>query len=223
MGQVRACLPYDAVVCLRQACFFFGGADFFFAKRLFFRYGEGCEGRASRATVGVTAKDNGGACFPLDFGITPTKGRQPSHPHRSGFFCSFHATCVPICEWLATTDPPRLIALTSLPPTFIHFHPSKATIPPQKRNIPYWYCLQCTPSLILPPSSLISWQKSNSNIHSGCFKCFKCFGCFRCFISLLDHKTARFWSKSEQNRCFKCYKPAAPNQAANPQKRYFTV
>ena len=42
--------------------FFFGGADFFFAKRLFFRYGEGCEGRASRATVGVTAKDNGGAC-----------------------------------------------------------------------------------------------------------------------------------------------------------------
>ena len=82
---------------LRKAAgvFFFGGADFFFAKRLFFRYGEGCEGRASRATVGVTAKDNGGACFPLDFGITPTKGRQPSHPHRSGFFCSFHATCAP--------------------------------------------------------------------------------------------------------------------------------
>ena len=45
--------------------------------------------------MGVTAKDNGGACFPLDFGIIPTKGRQPSHPHRSGFFCSFHATCVP--------------------------------------------------------------------------------------------------------------------------------
>ena len=75
--------------------FFFGGADFFFAKRLFFRYGEGCEGRASRASVGVTAKDNGGACFTLDFGIIPTKGRQPSHPHRSGFFCSFHATYVP--------------------------------------------------------------------------------------------------------------------------------
>ena len=98
-------------VCGRRV--FFGGADFFFAKRLFFRYGEGCEGRASRATVGVTAKDNGGACFPLDFGITPTKGRQPSHPHRSGFFCSFHATCVPTCEWLATTDPPRLIALAA--------------------------------------------------------------------------------------------------------------
>ena len=153
MPSIRCCSVFAAGV------FFFGGADFFFAKRLFFRYGEGCEGRASRATVGVTAKDNGGACFPLDFGITPTKGRQPSHPHRSGFFCSFHATCVPTCEWLATTDPPRLIALTSLPPTFVLFHPTKPTMPtttPGKRNIPYWYCLQCTPSLILPPSSLIS-------------------------------------------------------------------
>ncbi|MDD6832179.1 MAG: hypothetical protein PUE80_03345, partial [bacterium] len=44
---------------------------------------------------GVTAKDNGGACFPLDFDIMPTIGRQPSHPHRSGFFYSFHATYVP--------------------------------------------------------------------------------------------------------------------------------
>ena len=128
MPSIRCCSVFAAGV------FFFGGADFFFAKRLFFRYGEGCEGRASRATVGVTAKDNGGACFPLDFGITPTKGRQPSHPHRSGFFCSFHATCVPTCEWLATTDPPRLIALTSRPPTFIHFHPSKATTPPRKKQ-----------------------------------------------------------------------------------------
>ena len=107
MPSIRCCSVFAAGV------FFFGGADFFFAKRLFFRYGEGGEGRASRATVGVTAKDNGGACFPLDFGITPTKGRQPSHPHRSGFFCSFHATCVPTCEWLATTDPPRLIALAA--------------------------------------------------------------------------------------------------------------
>ena len=86
MPSIRCCSVFAAGV------FFFGEADFFFAKRLFFRYGEGCEGRASRATVGVTAKDNGGACFPLDFGITPTIGRQPSHPHRSGFFCSFHAT-----------------------------------------------------------------------------------------------------------------------------------
>ena len=128
MPSIRCCSVFAAGV------FFFGGADFFFAKRLFFRYGEGCEGRASRATVGVTAKDNGGACFPLDFGITHTIGRQPSHPHRSGFFCSFHATYVPTCEYLATTDPPRLIALTSLPPTFIHFHPSKATTPPRKKQ-----------------------------------------------------------------------------------------
>ena len=39
-----------------------------------------------------------------------------------------------------------------------------------------------------------------------CSKCFGCFRCFRCFISLLDQKNARFWSKSEQNRCFKCFK-----------------
>ena len=64
---------------------FFGVADFFFAKRLFFRNGEGGEWRAWRATVGVKAKDNGGACFTLDFDITPTKGRQPSHPHRGDF------------------------------------------------------------------------------------------------------------------------------------------
>ena len=77
---------------------------------------------------------------------------------------------------------------------------SIASIHPKKRNIPYWYCLPCTPSLTLPPSSLKCLQKSNPNIHSKCIRCFKCFGCFRCFISLLDHKTARFWSKSEQTR-----------------------
>ena len=71
--------------------FFFGVADFFFAKRLFFRNGEGGEWRASRVTVGMKAKDNGGACFTLDFGITHTIGRQPSHPHRGDFlFFSIH-------------------------------------------------------------------------------------------------------------------------------------
>ena len=84
---------------------------------------------------------------------------------------------------------------------FVLFHPSKAPPShPKKRNIPYWYCPLCTPSLTLPPSSLKCLQKSNPNIHRKCFRCFKCFGCFRCFISLLDHKTARFWSKSEQTR-----------------------
>ena len=85
-------------------------------------------------------------------------------------------------------------------PTFYSL-PSIKTPPshPKKRNIPYWYCPLCTPSLTLPPSSLKCLQKSNPNIHRKCFRCFKCFGCFRCFISLLDHKTARFWSKSELN------------------------
>ena len=81
----------------------------------------------------------------------------------------------------------------------IQFVWSIASIHPKKRNIPYWYCLQCTPSLTLPPSSLKCLQNYNPNIHKECFRCFKCFGCFGCFISDLDHKTARFWSKSELN------------------------
>ena len=108
--------------------------------------------------------------------------------------------------------PPRLLltathrrSFFSAKRLFVLFHPSKATkpinptIPPKKRNIPYWYCLQCTPSLTLPPSSFTCLQNYNPNIHRKCFRCFKCSGCFRCFISLLDHKTARFWSKSELN------------------------
>ena len=98
------------------------------------------------------------------------------------------------------------LALTSPPPIFCSLPSIQSpTIPPKKWNIPYWYCLQCTPSLTLPPSSLKCLQNYNPNIHRKCFRCFKCFGCFRCFISLLDHKTARFWSKSEQNRCFSNY------------------
>ena len=76
---------------------------------------------------------------------------------------------------------------------------SVASIHPENSNIPYWYCPLCTPSLTLSPSSLKCLQKSNPGIHRKCIRCFKCFGCFRCFISLLDHKTARFWSKSELN------------------------
>ena len=53
---------------------------------------------------------------------------------------------------------------------------------PKKRNIPFWYCPLCTPSLTLPPSSLKCLQKSNPGIHIKCFRCFKCFGCFRCFM-----------------------------------------
>ena len=85
MPPIRCC----SFFCGRRV--FFGGADFFFAERLFFRNGEGGEWRASRVTVGVMAKDNGGACFPLDFNITHTIGRQPSPPHRGDFlFFSIH-------------------------------------------------------------------------------------------------------------------------------------
>ena len=125
-----------------------------------------------------------------------------------------------LCQKIAPPSTALSFKTHTPPWLFVLFHPTK---PPPNKNIPYWSCLPWTPSLTLPPSSLKCWQKSNPGIHRQCFRCFKCFGCFRCFISLLDHKTARFWSKSEQNKCFKCSKPAAPNQAANPQKRYFTV
>ena len=58
---------------------------------------------------------------------------------------------------------------------FVLFHSSKAPSHQKKRNIPYWYCPLCTPSLTLPPSSLKCLQKSNPNIHRKCFGCFKCF------------------------------------------------
>ena len=103
----------------------------------------------------------------------PTQGLQPSHP-RHPTFCSF--------------------------PSIEPHHPTNSHHSTQnKRNNPYWYCPLCTPSLTLPPSSLKCLQNYNPNIHRKCFRCFKCSGCFRCFISLLDHKTARFWSKSELN------------------------
>ena len=105
---------------------------------------------------------------------------------------------------------------------FVHFHPSQAISSTKKRNIPYWYCLLCTPSLTLPPSSLKCLQKSNPNIHRKCFRCFKCFGCFRCFISLLDHKTARFWSKSEQTRKIGTLPPPPYNGCAKHPKKQFT-
>ena len=46
VAEAGACLPYDAVAFFAVGVVFFGVADFFFAKRLFFRNGEGGEGRA---------------------------------------------------------------------------------------------------------------------------------------------------------------------------------
>ena len=151
--------------------FFFGKADFFSAKRLFFRAARDVSG-AHRvppwARVEIKLK--------MSF---QALSHSPSHERAS--------------------------ALTSPPPDFLFIsipqcpQPHNPHHPTQNSNIPYWYCLPSTPSLTLPPSSLKCLQKSNPNIHRKCFRCFKCFGCFRCFISLLDHKTARFWSKSELN------------------------
>ena len=38
---------------------------------------------------------------------------------------------------------------------FVLLHPSKATLAPPKKELLYWYCPLRTPSLTLPPSSLI--------------------------------------------------------------------
>ena len=134
--------------------FFFGEADFFFAKRLFFR----------------AARDVSGAhCVP------------PWARVEIKLKMSFQALS-------HSSAHERASALTSPPPTFCSLpyhqahHPPNPSSHPKKRNIPYWYCLQCTPSLTLPPSSLKCLQKSNPNIHRKCFRCFKCFGCFRCFM-----------------------------------------
>ena len=174
--------------------FFFGEADFFFAKRLFFR----------------AARDVSGAhCVP------------PWARVEIKLKMSFQALS-------HSSAHERASALTSPPPTFCSLpyhqahHPPNPSSHPKKRNIPYWYCLQCTPSLTLPPSSLKCLQKSNPNIHRKCFRCFKCFGCFRCFISFLDHKTARFWSKSEQTRKIGTHPPPSSNGYGKHPKRQFT-
>ena len=141
----------------------------------------------------------------------------------AGFDCK---RTVPLQSFLAfshLSSHARASALTSPPPTFCSL-PSIQSTPshPKKRNIPYWYCPLCTPSLTLPPSSLKCLQKSNPNIHRKCFRCFKCFGCFRCFISLLDHKTARFWSKSELNPQTTGIAPPPYNGCRKHPKRRFT-
>ena len=131
------------------------------------------------------------------------------------------------------SDEPRSVGCGTSPPNPSSIHQvesiqsvgsvgSIASIPPQKCNILYWYCLPCTPSLTLPPSSLKCLQKSNPGIHRKCFRCFKCFGCFRCFISLLDHKTARFWSKSEQTRKIGTHPPPPYNGCGKHPKKQFT-
>ena len=126
----------------------------------------------------------------LVFGFIPirrlTKGLQPSHPRLPTVYS---------LPYIKTHQIP-------IPP-----HPAPRLSHSKKGTVPIGIALLFTPSLTLPPSSLKCLQKSNPNIHSKCIRCFKCFGCFRCFISLLDHKTAPFWSKSEQTRKIDTHPP----------------
>ena len=89
---------------------------------------------------------------------------------------------------------------------------------PIKRNIPYWYCLQCTPSLTLPPSSLKCLQKSNSNIHYSVPGVSSVSGVS---CSLLDYKIAPFWSKSELNpQTLRVMPPPYYGCGKHPKRRY---
>ena len=141
----------------------------------------------------------------------PRKGFSPHIP-APRLFVHFHTTM--------PKSPPNPSSIHQV--ESIQFVGSIASFHPKKRNIPYWYCLQCTPSLTLPPSSLKCLQNYNPNIHRQCFGCSKCFGCFRCFISLLDHKTARFWSKSEQTRKIGTHPPSPNHGYGKHPKRQST-
>ena len=100
-------------------------------------------------------------------------------------------------EWGAKqTLHPRLPTFCSLPSI-----PSPQTHHPTKKKEHSLLVLPSVNTIInFATEFLECLQNYNPNIHIKCFRCFKCFGCFRCFISLLDHKTAPFWSKSEQTR-----------------------
>ena len=82
----------------------------------------------------------------------------------------------------------------------------------QNRNIPFWSCLSSPDTLSLPASSFTYWHniipglsKNISGINKSCAHSVSgVSGVSGVSISLLDQKNARFWSKSEQNRCFTC-------------------
>ena len=101
--------------------FFFGEADFFSAKRLFFRATRDVSGvRSSPPWARVEIK------LKMSFQFL---SHSPSHE--------------------------RALALTSPPPDFLFsfIHPKPPS--PPKKELLYWYCPLRTPSLTLPPSSLI--------------------------------------------------------------------
>ena len=99
----------------------------------------------------------------------------------------------------------------------------------QNRDIPFWSCLPPPDTLPLPVSSFTYWHnkipglsKNISGINKPCAHSVS--GVPRVSrvsgvsISLLDQKIAHFWSKSEQNRCFKC---STPKRNSSPSELPF--
>ena len=90
MGQVGACLPYDAVVFFAAGVFFFRRSRLFFREATFFSGGEGCEWRAlrHRGREREKAEKHIFGFLPLD---VPRKGFSPHIPD-SRLFVLFHTT-----------------------------------------------------------------------------------------------------------------------------------
>ena len=141
--------PHPSPLDTHDAPFFASGAVFFRRSRLFFREaafssgGEGCEWGAKQPTVGESgdkAENSFSGFIPL---AVPRKGFSPHIP-ASRLFIHFHTTM--------PKSPPNPSSIHQV--ESIQSFGSIASIHPKKSNIPYWYCLQCTPSLTLSPSSL---------------------------------------------------------------------
>ena len=80
----------------------------------------------------------------------------------------------------------------------------------QNRDIPFWSCLPSPDTLPLPASSFTYWHYKILGLSKKYLRhqqtvrpqCFRCSACFRCFNFAFGPKNARFWSKSEHNRCY---------------------
>ena len=142
-------LIYTMRYFLRQPQFFFRRSRLFFREAAFFSGGEGCEWRAQRATVGESgdkAENEFSGFIPL---VVSRKGLSPHIP-APRLFVHFHTTMPK-----SPSNPSSIHQVESIQSVgSVGSVGSMASIHPKKSKIPYWYCLQCTPSLTLPPSSL---------------------------------------------------------------------
>ena len=128
-------LPASPYTAVRHATgvFFFGGADFFSAKRLFFRAARDVSGERSAppwAREEIKLKMS----F-QSLSHSPSHERaKPSHP-RPRLFIHFHTTM--------PTSPPNPSSIHQVESIqSVGSVGSIASIHPKKSNIPYWYCLQ---------------------------------------------------------------------------------